>query len=102
MLVLEIMTGCQPYSDIPRDIAVLRLLDQGKIPDRPGRLVAQRGLGDELWSLMRNCWNKKPESRPSMTSIIAKLLEVRGMTPRETSPPTFNRLLTITNQRVPL
>jgi son of sevenless-like protein len=79
MVCLEIMTGEQPYSNIPRDITVLRELDHGKIPDRPARTFTARGLNDELWALMRRCWHKKPEVRPSMTLIKAKLAELRGM-----------------------
>lgn len=79
MVCLELMTVEQPYSDIPRDITVLRELDQGRTPNRPGRLVTSRGLSDDVWSLMRKCWNKTPTSRPSVANIRLKLEKLRGL-----------------------
>lgn len=78
MVCLELMTAEQPYSNIARDVAVLRELDKGKTPDRPGRLVTSRGLSDELWLLMRKCWNKKPQSRPTIATIRSKLGDLRA------------------------
>lgn len=79
MVCLELMTGQPPYSNIPRDNTVLRELDHGKIPDRPGRAVTSRGLSDELWALLCKCWHKKPESRPSAATVKSRLLHLRGL-----------------------
>ncbi|KAF5386738.1 hypothetical protein D9615_001785 [Tricholomella constricta] len=89
MVCLELMTGEQPFSRISRDITVLRELDQGKLPERPGRQVTAQGLSDDLWSLMKKCWHKKPEARPSMTIVKEKLAEIRGLP--TASPPTKRR-----------
>lgn len=78
MLTLELMTGEQPFSNIPRDINVLYDLAKGKLPERPGPSATLRGLSDELWMLMRQCWHKKPESRPSMTDIKLKIEQLIG------------------------
>ncbi|KAG6909463.1 hypothetical protein DXG01_000448 [Tephrocybe rancida] len=75
----------QPFKDVARDIVVLRGLDQGKIPERPGRQITAQGLNDDLWSLMRRCWHKKPESRPTMTVVKNTLLEMRGVTAAATA-----------------
>lgn len=80
MFCLELLSGDQPYANIPRDVAVLREIDRGKLPERPGRLATGQGLTDEMWTLMKKCWNKNPGSRPSMTEIKTKLLQIRGMT----------------------
>ncbi|KAJ7046529.1 ras guanine nucleotide exchange factor domain-containing protein [Mycena alexandri] len=79
MVSLELMTGQPPYNNIPRDIAVLHELEQGKIPARPGRVATDRGLSDDLWAFMRKCWHKKPDSRPSATAATRKLLQLRGL-----------------------
>ncbi|KAJ6547312.1 ras guanine nucleotide exchange factor domain-containing protein [Mycena capillaripes] len=79
MVVLELMTGQPPFGNIPRDITVLRELDQGKIPDCPGRVATARGLSDELWAFMRKCWHKKPDSRPSAAVVNSRLLQLRGL-----------------------
>jgi son of sevenless-like protein len=80
MTVLELLTGEQPYKDFSRDISVLRELDQGKIPSRPDRKATERGLSDDLWALMKECWSKRPEKRPSVTTIKVKLAAMRGLT----------------------
>ncbi|TFK42874.1 ras guanine nucleotide exchange factor domain-containing protein [Crucibulum laeve] len=77
MVCLELVTGEQPFSKITRDIAVQRELDHGKIPDRPGREATAQGLSDDMWNLMKKCWHKKPESRPSVAEVRRKLFEIQ-------------------------
>jgi son of sevenless-like protein len=79
MVALELMTGQPPYSNTPRDITVLRELDQGKIPDHPGRAATLRGLSDGLWSFMRKCWHKRPDSRPLAAAANCRLRQLRGI-----------------------
>lgn len=76
MVCLEILSGHRPFNNISRDIAVMREIDNGKIPERPGRVV---GLNDDVWALMRRCWTKKPEARPSIKEAKEKLLQISGM-----------------------
>ncbi|KAG5645836.1 hypothetical protein DXG03_005177 [Asterophora parasitica] len=89
MVCLELMTGEQPFSKISRDIIVLRDLDGGKLPERPSRQVTAQGLSDDLWALMKKCWHKKPDHRPSMTAIRERIAEIQGLP--MTSPPTKRR-----------
>ncbi|KAG6861734.1 hypothetical protein C0995_012738 [Termitomyces sp. Mi166 len=86
MVCLELMTGEQPFESVTRDIVVLRELDQGKLPERPGRQATAHGLKDELWSLMKQCWHIKPESRPTMTVVKNALLVIRGLTITKSAP----------------
>lgn len=79
MFALELMTGAKPFAYLPRDLMVIRELDQGRLPERPGPEVTQRGLDNDLWNLLRKCWNKKPDSRPSMTTVRMKLADIRGI-----------------------
>lgn len=79
MFCLELLSGEQPYAKIPRDVAVLREIDRGKLPERPGRLATAQGLTDEMWTLVKKCWSKNPELRPSIAEIKIKLLQMRGM-----------------------
>lgn len=97
MVALEILSGEQPFSHIQGDAVVQHEVYLGKFPQRPGRDVTARGLNDDLWALMKRCWNKKPQARPSMTEIKEKLLSIRGLTPAAASPkrlsiPKFRRL----------
>ncbi|TFK72558.1 ras GEF [Pluteus cervinus] len=95
MVCLEIISGQQPYSTISRDISVVRELDQGKTPERPGRHIMQQGLTDELWSLMQKCWQKKPRLRPSMTQVRLKLSSIRGLTASEPTSPKPYRVASL-------
>jgi son of sevenless-like protein len=83
MLSLELTTGQRPYSDIIQDIAVVICLSKGQLPSRP---AVAHDLADELWAVMMKCWNKSPESRPSMTSIKAHLKEFRGFVGSSPNP----------------
>ncbi|KAF8163016.1 ras guanine nucleotide exchange factor domain-containing protein [Crassisporium funariophilum] len=91
MTCLEILSGEQPFSNITLDIAVMRNLDKGKLPDRPGRLVTAQGLTDDMWALMRRCWHEKPKSRPSIADVKTALLEIRELVAPIDSKPTPSR-----------
>jgi son of sevenless len=82
MVCLEVMTGEQPFSDMPRDVTVAFYVSQGKTPARPGpnSPATSHGLDDNLWSLIRQCWNKKSKSRPSMTNVKEKLQQLQAPT----------------------
>ncbi|KAF8906062.1 hypothetical protein CPB84DRAFT_1844704 [Gymnopilus junonius] len=79
MVCLEILSGQMPYSNITRDIAVLREVDNGKLPQRPGRLATSQGLTDDMWAFMITCWQDKPDIRPSILDVKTRLLELRGV-----------------------
>ncbi|KAF8921531.1 kinase-like domain-containing protein [Mucidula mucida] len=79
MVALELLTGAQPFNSLPRDITVVRDLDHGKIPNRPASFAAPKELHNELWELMRRCWHRKPSSRPSISLVKTRLLELRGI-----------------------
>ncbi|KAF8181559.1 ras guanine nucleotide exchange factor domain-containing protein [Pholiota molesta] len=70
MVCLELLSGEVPFSSIPRDIAVLRELDNGKLPKHPGRSAT--GAGSK-------CWQRKPESRPSIEEIKKSLMVLKGL-----------------------
>lgn len=78
MLCLELMTGEQPYNGIPKEINVALQLVGGHLPQRPGSSATARGLTDELWTLMQQCWRKEPTARPTMGQIRLSLKDLRG------------------------
>ncbi|PPQ89078.1 hypothetical protein CVT25_006450 [Psilocybe cyanescens] len=77
MLCLEILSEELPYNNIQRDAAVLREIDSGHLPKRPVRATAH-GLSDGMWTLLRKCWQQRPESRPSISEVRAQLLKLQG------------------------
>ncbi|KAJ3507608.1 hypothetical protein NLJ89_g6206 [Agrocybe chaxingu] len=81
MVCLEVLSGEAPFSDMKHDDKVRQALENGNLPERPGRVATSNGLSTEMWALMCKCWHKKPESRPSISNVKASLLAIRGMTP---------------------
>ena len=94
MLCLELMTGLPPYSEIAQDITVVICLTKGQLPSRPSLPAISRGLMDGLWTLMLNCWNKKPESRPSTTSIKIDIKRLREDSGPSSNPGTISHFKT--------
>ncbi|KAF8964088.1 ras guanine nucleotide exchange factor domain-containing protein [Flammula alnicola] len=88
MICLEILSGEIPFRNFSRDIVVLRELDNGKLPDHPGRIATLQGLSDDMWALMRRCWQKKPESRPPISDVKTSILAIRGIRSGIDSRPT--------------
>lgn len=71
------MTGQQPFSHIKRTPEVLIRSTQGERPRRPdgpdAQEIVKRGLDDELWQLVTECWNQDPKMRPDIHMVIARL-----------------------------
>jgi son of sevenless len=80
MLCLELMTGQQPFSELPRDINVMFALANKQTPQRPtkGVIATSEGLGQEMWSLMLKCWRPDPTTRPHMTELKLSLDRLRA------------------------
>src|ERR1700729_423651 len=78
MLSLELMTELQPYSDMVQDITVVIMVSKGQLPPRPGPPATSRGLTDELWVLMVQCWNQDSVSRPSIAQVKEEINRLRG------------------------
>ncbi|KAK7027404.1 Rho guanine nucleotide exchange factor [Paramarasmius palmivorus] len=61
----EIITGCPPFHNL-RDVAVMSAVMLGKRPPR-------NNISDDLWSLMDDCWNHNPPSRPTAADLLYRL-----------------------------
>lgn len=54
---------------------VYMALMSGDRPSRPfSGLLVQRGLTDDVWQLMNECWKENPSERPSVLDV-SKALE---------------------------
>lgn len=42
-------------------------------PPRPPEPAEKRGLSDEVWSLMQECWAVEPSDRPNMTAVYTRI-----------------------------
>ncbi|KAJ8077721.1 hypothetical protein PM082_002154 [Marasmius tenuissimus] len=74
MTILELMTHAHPFSQYKHPPQVVVMVSNGRNPDRPteGKVV-RRGLDDELWRLMTECWNRMPSARPGIKEILTRL-----------------------------
>lgn len=48
----------------------------GNIYPRRPKSALRFGLTDEVWTLMKQCWDRLPNSRPSMKTIVSGLTEI--------------------------
>jgi len=72
---LEIYTGNYPFSDIPRDGTVILKVMQGQRPIRPTVGVG-RTIPDDLWCLIKLCWQQAPSDRPQILAVVEKLKDM--------------------------
>lgn len=79
MLCLEVLSGRPPYANIDLDVAVSLKVYQGELPDHPGSIAMRNGLSMQLWKLMLECWNLKPDARPSITEVKNNLIGLKGL-----------------------
>ncbi|QRW27442.1 RasGEF domain-containing protein [Rhizoctonia solani] len=71
----EVLTGMPPFSKLRLDGQVIAALIQGNLPERPEPRDAmhQRGLSDEMWKLINQCWEWKPTARPEMRTLASEV-----------------------------
>ncbi len=68
------MTNERPFMDIENSYSVLREVVKGNRPERPIHpTVISRGLDDDLWVLIAQCWAQEPMDRPHISEVIEEL-----------------------------
>ncbi|TDL23524.1 kinase-like protein [Rickenella mellea] len=75
-LCLEIFTGNHPFEDLVQDGSVIIAVLKGDRPARPGEVATQRGLDNQVWQLIENCWMHEPLDRPDMAAVLSQLSEL--------------------------
>ena len=73
MTILECTTLQLPFADVREDARVLPRLIKREIPTRPTDPSTIRWLPDNLWKLMKMCWETEPTKRPAMSYVSIKL-----------------------------
>jgi len=72
--MLELFTKDIPFSYISPDLRVAMMVINRTLPKRPSNQdTIDRGLGENMWELMKNCWDIEPARRPSAKDIAARL-----------------------------
>ncbi|KAG8785269.1 hypothetical protein FRC12_017792 [Ceratobasidium sp. 428] len=69
MTVLEVLTGEKPYDEYKSDVQVTMAVVQGTPPIRPPMIAITTKVGDERWTILTECWNNRPELRPSARDV---------------------------------
>ena len=68
------MTGELPFAYIKNSNAAIIHMQQGGRPRRPTDLeIAARGLDDNLWRLLEQCWQADPMNRPKIEEVLNHL-----------------------------
>ncbi|KAJ7907318.1 kinase-like domain-containing protein, partial [Mycena leptocephala] len=65
----EILTGKVPFFEINNEAAVILKVIEGI---RPSRLEIVAPL--HLWLLLEDCWDQQPDRRPTMTTVVQRLI----------------------------
>jgi len=72
--MLELFTKEIPFHYISQNGSVALTVMRGDLPQRPlDKEVIARGLDDEMWALMEECWAMDPTARPTTTAVLARL-----------------------------
>ncbi|KAG9048020.1 hypothetical protein FS837_000974 [Tulasnella sp. UAMH 9824] len=69
-VAVELLTGKIPFAATPQEAAVTQLAINGE-----SHLTKQYAelQGDQLWTTLKSCWSKSPETRPSMDTLCEKV-----------------------------
>ena len=67
---MKVYTGHVPFHKIVRDGTVMKKVLEGSRPPRPADASL---LSNEIWKVIKMCWNQKPQDRPSAESVIGQL-----------------------------
>ncbi|KZV80608.1 kinase-like protein [Exidia glandulosa HHB12029] len=88
-LFLEVQSGRVPYHTKYTDQAVIIALSNGELPIRPGN------VSDPLWRLVQACCVTNPTARPSVDTVLQRMLLVRiGSGPEAGSSLSLDALST--------
>jgi len=82
--VLQIFTGTPPFVDTPEAVLCEVVRKGGRPPKPIERVIIQRGLDNDLWRLIKDCWAQQPTSRPAVNDIVRRL---NAKSPKVLDPP---------------
>jgi len=78
MLSLEIFTDNVPFSHVSNEAFIPLVIRDGPLPTCQEH-ANTRGLGDPMWNLMNQCWQRDPKPRPSMSQIRETIQNIHPM-----------------------
>ncbi|KDQ10012.1 hypothetical protein BOTBODRAFT_36635 [Botryobasidium botryosum FD-172 SS1] len=70
----QLLAMRKPYAEIENDTLIPLKVMTGVVPTRVNDEEAMlRGLNDDTWDLMWNCWCNRPEERPNAAEAILRI-----------------------------
>ncbi|KAF8736942.1 hypothetical protein AX14_013678 [Amanita brunnescens Koide BX004] len=66
MTVIEIFTGNVPFATRKQDLAILRIIIEGRRPDIPEEISHRPWFSN----LLQQCWDKDPAARPTAAQVV--------------------------------
>ncbi|KIM72464.1 hypothetical protein PILCRDRAFT_829732 [Piloderma croceum F 1598] len=69
----EIFTGECPFREFGDGAVIVHVFFHNRRPGIPTEHAIGRGLDNNIWRLMQDCWKNLPEDRPSMEIVLARL-----------------------------
>jgi serine/threonine protein kinase len=74
MVILEVLSGQAPFKRF-KDVIVMRMLMEGKRPERPNGPEGA-WFTDDLWRMLNLCWEPQRAKRPSIEAVLVFLGQV--------------------------
>lgn len=83
---MKVFTGVVPFNNVPNITSAVKIMD-GERPPRP----TSPPLADDVWALVRRCWEQEPRSRPEMRNVLQDLTPIllRSLLKFPKSSPEF-------------
>ncbi|KAJ7195650.1 kinase-like domain-containing protein, partial [Mycena pura] len=72
MVMLEIITGHEPYYTLPTEHAVFKHILRGQGPTRSDYWT----IADRTWTLLTSLWDQSPCLRPAMSDVVISLVQM--------------------------
>jgi hypothetical protein len=73
-VILQVLCGHHPYTEIDSDIMVVNEILEGVRPKKPEE-AKRLGFSDELWKTVELCWLEDRNARPSVEDVLYSLKE---------------------------
>ena len=71
MTMIELFTEVRPFDKLRREVSVQNYVtNQNGRPERP---EGNTWIGDAMWALMQDCWEREPANRPTIDHVITRL-----------------------------
>lgn len=67
---LQVFTEAVPFSHLRDGPVLVEVVIHNRRPPRPSEPAMQRGLDDNMWKLMQDCWANSPTDRPRIDGIV--------------------------------